>query len=103
MAQIQKGEKKCVHENSEQGGRRRVRVSEQEKRVYETLGAALSSMGLDMSLAGNGMEALRFFLESSFDLALTDLQMLPTDGSIVAHFIKGKPPNPPVILVPGAD
>jgi CheY-like chemotaxis protein len=103
MAQIQKEKKKLLHTNKEQGRSRRVLVAEDNKNVQAVLAATLSSMGFDVSLAGDGIEALTFFLESSFDLVLTDLQMPLMDGSIVAHYIKERSPNTPVILLTGAD
>jgi two-component system, cell cycle response regulator CpdR len=103
MAQIRKEKKILLDTDKEQGRSRRVLVAEDNKNVQAVLAAALSSMGFDVSLAGDGIEALTFFLESSFDLVLTDLQMPLMDGSTVAHFIKERSPNTPVILLTGAD
>jgi CheY-like chemotaxis protein len=103
MAQIQKEQKKSLHANKEQVKTRRVLVAEDNKNVQAVLAATLSSMGFDVSLARDGIEALTVFLESSFDLVLTDLQMPLMDGSIVAQFVKQQSPNTPVILLTGAD
>jgi|WetSurSiteA1Bulk_404760.scaffolds.fasta_scaffold34976_3 CheY-like chemotaxis protein len=103
MAQIQKEKKTSLSTDKEQGRGRRVLVAEDNKNVQAVLSAALSSMGFEVSLAGDGIEALTYFLESSFDLVLTDLQMPLMDGSIVAHFIKERSPNTPVILLTGVD
>ena len=103
MAQIQKRKKESLQTNKEQGRSRRILVAEDNKNVRAVLAATLSSMGFDVSLAGDGIEALTFFLESPFDLVLTDLQMPLMDGSIVAHYIKERSPNTPVILLTGAD
>ena len=100
MAQIQKRKKESLQTNKEQGRSRRILVAEDNKNVRAVLAATLSSMGFDVSLAGDGIEALTFFLESPF---LTDLQMPLMDGSIVAHYIKERSPNTPVILLTGAD
>ena len=94
--------KNSLHTDKEQGRGRRVLVAEDNKNVQAVLSAALSSMGFEVSLAGDGIEALTYFLESSFDLVLTDLQMPLMDGSIVASFIKERSPNTPVILLTGA-
>ena len=56
-----------------------------------------------MALACNGIEALAVFLDSSFDLVLTDLQMPIMDGSRLAHLIKEISPQTRVILLTGAD
>ena len=103
MAQIQKEKKNLLDTDKEQGRGRRVLVAEDNKNVQAVLSAALSSMGFEVSLAGDGIEALTYFLESSFDLVLTDLQMPLMDGSTVASFIKERSPNTPVILLTGAD
>jgi two-component system, cell cycle response regulator CpdR len=103
MAQIQKEKKNSLYTDKEQGRSRRALVAEDNKNVQVVLAAALSSMGFDVSLARDGIEAVTFFMESSFDLVLTDLQMPLMDGSVVAHLIKERSPNTPVILLTGAD
>ncbi len=61
------------------------------------------AVGCDVVLAEDGVEALAIFNENSFDLVLTDLQIPIVDGSRLAHFIKERAPNTPVILLTGAD
>jgi CheY-like chemotaxis protein len=60
-------------------------------------------MGFEVALAGNGIEALSVFLDSSFDLVLTDLQMPIMDGLSLASHIKERSPSTPVILLTGSD
>jgi CheY-like chemotaxis protein len=60
-------------------------------------------MGFEVVLAGNGGEALSLFLENSFDLVLTDLEMPIMDGLSLACHIKERSPSTPVILLTGTD
>jgi two-component system chemotaxis response regulator CheY len=56
-----------------------------------------------VALAIDGIEALAVFLESSFDLVLTDLEMPAMDGLCLAGHIRERSPDTPVILLTGAD
>jgi CheY-like chemotaxis protein len=60
-------------------------------------------LGFQVALAGNGIEALAVFLESTFDLVLTDLEMPIMDGLSLASHIKARAPSTPVILLTGSD
>jgi CheY-like chemotaxis protein len=60
-------------------------------------------LGFEVALAANGIEALAAFLDRSFDLVLTDLQMPVMDGLRLAGRIKERSPSTPVILLTGAD
>jgi len=82
---------------------RRILVVEDNKSIQDILCVILRSMGFEVALAKNGLEGLAVFLESSFDMVLTDLQMPIMDGSRMAHFIKEMSPETPVILLTGAD
>jgi DNA-binding response OmpR family regulator len=64
---------------------------------------ALSFMGYEVSSAGSGEEALRFFLKYSFDLVITDFKIPGMDGCALSLNIKEKSPNTPVILITGLD
>ena len=103
MAQMQKGKKKSLHKNTKLLRSRRVLVAEDNENVQAVLAAALSSMGLELALTRNGLEALRLFSARTFDLVLTDFQMPLMDGSRLAHLIKKMSPETPVILLTGAD
>ena len=61
MAQIQKEKKNSLYTDKEQGRSRRALVAEDNKNVQVVLAAALSSMGFDVSLARDGIEAVTFF------------------------------------------
>jgi CheY-like chemotaxis protein len=103
MGQVENEKKTSACTNAGPGTRRRVLVVEDNKSVQNALSLMLSSMGFEVALADNGFEALAVFLDGSFDLVLTDLQMPMMDGSSLAHFIKDISPNTPIILLTGAD
>jgi CheY-like chemotaxis protein len=103
MGQVNNEKKTSVHTNAGQETRGRVLVVEDNKNVQNVLSMMLCSMGLEVALADNGLEALAAFLDGSFDLVLTDLQMPMMDGSRLAGFIKEMSPNTPIILLTGVD
>jgi CheY-like chemotaxis protein len=78
-------------------------VADDDKVIRDAVTWFLEFMGFEVALAGNGIEALAVFLESSFDLVLTDLQMPAMDGLRLASHIKERSPSTPVILLTGCD
>ena len=58
-------------------------------------------MGYQVTLAGNGLEALTHFSGSSFDLVLTDWHMPLMDGGRLSRFIKEQSPSTPVVIMTG--
>jgi CheY-like chemotaxis protein len=95
--------KKSVDTRLTQGKSRRILVVDDEKNVQDVLSEVLYCMGFEVALADNGVEALSLFLENSFDLVLTDLDMPIMDGWSLTHCIKERSPNTPVVLMTGAD
>jgi CheY-like chemotaxis protein len=103
MGQTKKRKKSSDYANAGQGTKRRILVVENNKNVQNVLSLMLCSMGFEVGLADNGLEALVIFVENPFDLVLTDLEMPLMDGSSLAHFIKQMSPKTPIILLTGAD
>jgi len=81
----------------------RILVVEDNKAIRNLVSWILDFMGFEVALAGNGVEALSLFLESTFDLVLTDLEMPIMDGWSLTHRIKERSPNMPVVWMTGAD
>jgi CheY-like chemotaxis protein len=102
MGQVKNEKKTSVYTNAGQGTRGRVLVVENNKKAQNVLSGMLCSMGFEVAPAHNGLEALAAFLDGSFDLVLTDLQMPVMQGSSLALFIKEMSPNTPVIMLTGA-
>jgi DNA-binding response OmpR family regulator len=61
---------------------------------------ALESIGLQVHTAGNRIEAEKFLEDNTPDIAIIDLMMEELDsGFVLAHHIKIKTPDMPVIIV----
>jgi DNA-binding NtrC family response regulator len=83
--------------------KKRILVVDDNRDIRNVLSRMLCLMGFEVALAGNGIEALAVFHESSFDLVVTDLQMPIMEGSELAQFVKETSPTTPVILLTGTD
>lgn len=88
MGQTKNMRKASVYANPGLKAKRRILVVEDNKSVQDILSVILRSMGFEVALAKNGLEALTVFIESWFDLVLTDLQMPIMDGSRLARLIR---------------
>jgi CheY-like chemotaxis protein len=82
---------------------KRILMVDDNKSIRDAVADFLGSLGYEVGLAVDGMEALAVFLDKSFDLVLTDLEMPAMDGFILAGHIKKNSPDTPVILITGAD
>ena len=103
MKKAGKEAKQSVSSNAGQVISKRILVADDNKAVRDTVSWFLKFLGYEVALAINGIEALAVFLESSFDLVLTDLQMPAMDGLSLAGHIKERSPSTPVILLTGSD
>jgi CheY-like chemotaxis protein len=83
------------------GNKPQLLVVDDAKDVQWLLSRALSFMGYDVVVAGNGLEAMTLFLTSSYDLLITDLQMPLMNGLELSRLVKEQYPKTPVILVTG--
>ena len=103
MGETRKKAKKSVSSNTARAIYRRILVADDDKSIQDLVFRSLEILGFEVALAGNGIEALAVFLESSFDMVLTDLQMPVMDGLRLAAHIKERSPSTPVILLTGSD
>jgi CheY-like chemotaxis protein len=103
MGETRKKDKKSVSSDTARAIYRRILVADDDKSIQDLVFRSLEILGFEVALAGNGIEALAFFLGSSFDLVLTDLQMPAMDGLSLARHIKERSPSTPVILLTGCD
>ena len=99
----QEREKKSVSSNTAQAISKRILVADDNKVIRNAVSRFLEFMGFEVALPANGIEALAVFLESTFDLVITDLQMPAMDGLSLASHIKERSPSTPVILLTGCD
>ena len=103
MGETKKETEKSLSPNAGQEISIRILVAEDNKNIQNIVSRLLEFMGFEVALAGNGIEALGVFLERSFDLVLTDLEMPIMDGLSLADQIKTRAPRTPVILLTGSD
>lgn len=80
---------------------RRILLVDDEKAVRDVLSKILSAMGFKVTVARNGIEGFNLFLESAFDLVMTDSRMPGMDGWTLAVYVKNRSPRTPVILMTG--
>jgi CheY-like chemotaxis protein len=73
-----------------------------DKGVRDAMAGVLSDVGYDVTVAGNGNEALILLQGSTFGLVLTDMQMPGMDGWHLADHIK-KDRAAIVVLVTASD
>ena len=103
MGEIKKETKKPVSSNAGIALSRRILLADDDKTIRDVVSGFLEFIGFEVAVAENGIEALAVFLESSFDMVLTDLQMPVMDGLRLAAHIKERSPSTPVILLTGSD
>lgn len=75
----------------------RILVVEDDLDIQELLKNFLQEAGYEISLAGDGVEALSLFSASRFDLVLLDVMLPRTDGFAVCELIR-KQSQVPVIM-----
>jgi CheY-like chemotaxis protein len=103
MRDSKKDSKKAASSKAGQALPGRILVAEDNKAIRNLVPKILDFMGFEVAVAVNGVEALSLFIERSFDLVLTDLEMPIMDGWGLTHCIKARSPCTPVVLMTGAD
>jgi CheY-like chemotaxis protein len=103
MRDSKKEAKKVASSKAGQALPGRILVAEDNKVIRDLVSNILDFMGFEVAVAVNGFEALSLFIERSFDLVLTDLEMPVMDGWGLTHYIKERSPSTPVVLMTGAD
>jgi CheY-like chemotaxis protein len=103
MRECKKATKKAPSTKAGQALPARILVAEDNKAIGDLVSKILDFMGFEVALAVNGVEALSLFIERSFDLVLTDLEMPIMDGWGLTYCIKERSPSTPVVLMTGAD
>jgi len=103
MGNATKDRKSSAAPNPARAISKRILVAEDNKAIRDVVSWILDFMGFEVALAENGVEALALFIDSSFDLVLTDLEMPIMDGWRLTHLIKERSPSTPVVWMTGAD
>lgn len=67
--------------------------------LLQTLTDAFVMFGFEVTPTGNGRQALEFFKQGGFDLAILDVELPDLNGFEITKEIKKRQPNFPVILI----
>ena len=86
-----------------EANRQRILVVDDHKNIRDLLSKMLSLMGYAVVAAGGGHEGFSLFIEGSFNLVITDLDMPRMDGWTLACHIKEQSPDTPIVLMSGSD
>ena len=78
---------------------KKVLIAEDEKAIAGALENKLKSSGFEVSVAGNGEEALNLLKENQFELLLLDLMMPKVDGYAVLESMQKEGNKTPVIVL----
>ncbi|UCG66547.1 MAG: response regulator [Deltaproteobacteria bacterium] len=81
----------------------KILIIDDEKAIRDVLSDTLSFLGYEVTVASSGHEGLRLFLNNTFGLVFTDMHMPGMDGWSLAHHIKDKSPDTPVVLITGSE
>lgn len=76
----------------------KILVVDDEAQIVRVLRAALQSSGYEIYTAGNGVEALRIFLEANPSLVITDLAMPEMDGIELTRAIRQRASTPIIVV-----
>ena len=79
----------------------RILVVDDDRSQAEEFGVLLRNAGCDVTLAGNGREAMDLLRRDLPDIVLTDLDMPVMDGLELVQAIRRDYPALPVILMSG--
>ncbi|MDJ0894135.1 MAG: response regulator [Alphaproteobacteria bacterium] len=82
----------------------RILVAEDDMAVGEFIRRALTHKGYDVTIVGDGLEALQALSESEddgFDLLLTDIVMPGLDGIALSQRVRSEHPGLPILMMSG--
>jgi DNA-binding response OmpR family regulator len=79
----------------------RILLVDDEEPIRVSLSTYLRRVGHDVTLAGNGVEALRALGEGTFDLVVTDVNMPDMDGIEVVMKLKEASSRVPLVVMSG--
>ena len=78
-------------------------VVEDEVKVVDFIKKGLEEEGFEVDAAYNGMEALKFLSENSYDVVVLDIMLPELDGNEVLKRIREKGDDTPVIMLTAKD
>ncbi len=85
------------------GRKIKILVVDDDESIRRIMSKYLIFIGFDVIEANNGHKGQHLFLNTTFSLVITDLEMPGMDGWTLAFNIKKEAPHTPVIMVTGLD
>jgi CheY-like chemotaxis protein len=79
----------------------RVLVIDDQPHVRATISLALQAKGFQVVGADGGMEGLKLFDETQFDLAIVDIFMPGMDGAKIIKMLRERAPRLPIVAISG--
>lgn len=89
----------ATHKRAAEPAPKRLLIIDDDSAVRAMLGRVLADEGYAVQSAGDGERALALAVAESFDLALLDLGLPPTDGWDVFSGLRTVQPSIPVIII----
>src|SRR3712207_711309 len=86
-----------------ENGEARVLVVEDEQNIADVIAMALRHGGFDVSIAGNGRDALRAVRETRPHLILLDVMLPDLDGFEIAERLRNERLETPIIFLTARD
>jgi len=77
----------------------RLLIVDDDHDLLQTLTDAFVMFGFEVTPTGNGRQALEFFKQSPFDLAILDVELPDLNGFEITKEIKKQKPDFPIILI----
>ena len=84
------------------GKRGQLLVVDDDQEIQMLLSRTLSFQGYDVTVAGNGLEAMTLLLTGSYDWVITGFQMPLMNGWELARLVKEQFPETPVFVARGS-
>jgi DNA-binding response OmpR family regulator len=91
--------KDTPHAREEHPVKPRVLVADDEPRIRNFIGRALTAAGIRVEIASTGAEALQLATAEAYDLVLLDLLMPDLDGRVVLERLMRSRPEQPVVVL----
>ncbi len=83
------------------GGARRILVVDDEESIRDLCARVLARSGFQVTIAGDGEDAVRHLQDESFDLVISDIRMPGISGLDVLTTAKALHPSIAVVLITG--
>ncbi len=103
LAQPQSKQKSHAAKDDIRSNKPRVLIVDDSEMVRNFHSYILKDAGFDVQTAADGAQAIEMFLQSPFDLIVTDINMPQMDGLTFIKRVRGVDQNIPIIIISTED